>query len=427
MNCLSCGCESENYLCTDCISENTLDLIFSNLMYYNAETCNIETLKEYVEKCENSYEARKCIPDILLLFNKSVSEYYYCRYYKMIRDEKFEEAAINYLNTHAMPDIKMQFVLYDLLDHYLRRDFAKPQKWCEYIKDTDDLCCELYYKAALFFSMVGDYDLADSVINKALSYCNNSTYNKFLIHSRESEIEELSKLSQKVITYRAGKPYWPQNVEHRRTVAAIYDKKGISHPTRIEYLPKKVSESEFMPICESSDKPVAEYCSFWCAEVFSNVAAKDIYQIAAVKIKDGVITNEFQSYIRPQRATAAAKKSAAKEAGISVEVLDSAEDVDQVMKKFFSFVGNDILVSTDALGTQAKLISRAARYSSMKGIPNLFFDLLDYAADISSDFDMQNNSREYLLTHFKINEGKDSLEKAKKNIEIYNHLMELDK
>lgn len=395
-------------------------------MHYNAETCSSESLREYVEAFENPYEARKCIPNVLLLFDKSVAEYYYCRYYKAIRDDRFEGAAISYLNTHEITDIKKQFILHDLLGYYLRNDFVKPQKWCECIKDTDNLCCELYYSAAQFFAMVGDYDLSDLVINKALTYCNDSTYENFLVYSRESEIESLTKLSKDVIRYRTKKPYWPTTEERRRAVAAIYDEKGIAHP-RIESKPDKVKESEFIPIVESFEQPVTEYCSFWCSEVFSNSAAKDIYQIAAVKIRDGIVSDVFQSYIRPQKSTASAKKSAANEAGIDVEILNSAEDIDQVMYKFFSFVENNILVSTDALGNQAKLISRAARYSGMKSIPNLFFDLLDYAADISSDFDMQNNNREYLLTHFNISEGKDSLEKAKINIEIYNHLMEIDK
>lgn len=395
-------------------------------MHYNAETCSSEFLKEYVEAFGNPYEARSCIPNVLLLFDKTISEYYYCRYYKMIRDDRFEESAIGYLNTHEIPDIKKQFVLYDLLGYYLRNDFVKPSKWCEYIKDTDNLCCELYYSAAQFFAMVGDYDLADSVINKALIYCNDNTYESFLLYSRESEIENLTKLSKDVIRYRTKKPYWPQTEDSRRAVAAIYEEKGISHP-RIDSMPDKVKESDFTPISEFIGKLGAEYCAFWCAELFSSSAAKDIYQIAAVKVRNGTVLDKFQKYIRPKKASVAAKKSAAKEVGIDIEVLNSAEDVDQVMDKFFSFVENDILVSTDALGNQAKLISRAARYAGMKSIPNLFFDLLDYAADVSSDFDMQNNNREYLLTHFKISEGKDALEKAKNNIEIYNHLMKLDK
>ena len=188
-----------------------------------------------------------------------------------------------------------------------------------------------------------------------------------------------------------------------------------------------MEESEFTPISESPEDPGASYCTFWCSEMFSKSAAKDIYQIAAIKVRNGTISGEFQDYIRPLKATAAAKKSAAKEAGIDVEVLNSARDVDQVMSKFFSFVGDDVLVSTDALRNQERLITRAARYSGMKSIPNMFYDLLDYAADISEEFDMQNNTREHLLAHFGIKEENNALGKARANMEIYSHLKELDK
>lgn len=92
------------------------------------------------------------------------------------------------------------------------------------------------------------------------------------------------------------------------------------------------------------------------------------------------------------------------------------------MLKFFAFVGNDVLVSTGALGNQAKLISRAARYAGMREIKNEFYDLLDLAADTSVEFDFANNTREYLLEHFFITEGKSALEKAKINKKLYDAL-----
>lgn len=425
MKCLNCGFECKNYLCENCISEKSIADIFENLRFYNPEKCN-DYLKEYIETFESPYMARECIQDILKLFDSSISDYYYCRYYKLVHDSQFEETAVKYLNTYKAPDIKWQTVLYELLDNYARNDFIKPQKWCEYIKHTDGLCCELYYSSAEFFAMVGDYDISDEIIRKALKYCNDDTYNSFLFHSRESEIESLNKLSKSILGYRTKKPYWPQKEERRRALAVIYDKKGISYP-RIEKKPDKVSESDFIPLTESPEKPESDYCAFWCAEVFSTTAAKDIYQIGAVKVRNGVVSDEFQKYIRPQKSTATAKKSVAKEAGIDIEVLNSAEDVDQVMGKFFSFVGNDILISTDALRSQEGLITRAARYSGMKSIPNLFFDLLDFAAEISPEFDMQNNTRDYLLSHFGIKEGVDALGKATANIQIYDCLKEMDK
>ena len=93
------------------------------------------------------------------------------------------------------------------------------------------------------------------------------------------------------------------------------------------------------------------------------------------------------------------------------------------MSKFFAFVEDDILVSTGALGNQAKLISRAARYAGMKEIKNEFYDILDLAADTSVEFDLANYTREYLLSHFSVEEGKTALEKAKINKLLYDELV----
>ena len=150
-------------------------------------------------------------------------------------------------------------------------------------------------------------------------------------------------------------------------------------------------------------------------------AAKGIYQIAAVKVRDDEIVDEFQQLIRPWDGIAD-RKDAAKKAGVELSVIESAEDVDQVMPKFFAFVEDDILVSTGALGNQAKLISRAARYAGMKEIKNEFYDILDLAADTSAEFDLANNTREYLLSHFATEEGKTALEKAKINKLLYDEL-----
>ena len=201
----------------------------------------------------------------------------------------------------------------------------------------------------------------------------------------------------------------------------FYDEKGIKYP-RIENRPEKVKESEFAPINECFDDDLTDYCAFWCADTFSLSAAKGIYQIAAVKVRDGEIVDEFQQLIRPWDGIAD-RKDAAKKAGVELSVIESAEDVDQVMPKFFTFVEDDILVSTGALGNQAKLISRAARYAGMKEIKNEFYDILDLAADTSAEFDLANNTREYLLNHFSVEEGKTALEKAKINKRLYDELV----
>ena len=202
----------------------------------------------------------------------------------------------------------------------------------------------------------------------------------------------------------------------------FYDEKGIKYP-RIEKRPIKIPENEFAPLNECFDEEITDYCTFWCNEVYSPSVAKSIYQIAAVKVRNNITIDTFESFVRPWDAMCNARKSAAKEIGVVVEVIESAEDIDLVFPKFLEFVGDDILISTGALGNQAKLISRAARYSGLRKLDNEFLDILDLAADSSPEFDLANNTRDYLLTHFNIKEGKTALQKALVNKSLYDELL----
>ena len=420
MKCLNCGVSADQYLCGCCQKPEILDKIFNEVRFYKRETCENPYLSEFASGLAEKYAERDIIPAILDLFDFEISEFYYCLYYRMRRDARFEDAAITYLNTHELDNIRTQNVLYDLIESYIPNDFIKPKKWCELIAETDGLCCELYAVAAKYFAMIGEYELADSIADKGLELCNDEKRRVFLFYSPENMISRLEKQKEDTNRYRTKKPYWPATEERRRAVAMFYDEKGIKYP-RIENRPEKIKESEFAAIKECFDDDFADYCTFWCADTFSLSAAKGIYQVAAVKVRNGVITEEFQELIRPWDGVAD-RKDAAKKAGVELSVIESAEDVDLVIPKFFAFVGDDVLITTGALGNQAKLISRAARYAGMREIKNEFYDLLDLAADTSSEFDLANNTREYLLTHFSIAEGKSALEKAQINKQLFDAL-----
>ena len=413
MKCFNCGNETNAYLCPECRTENVLAEIFEQIRFYKPETCENPYLTEYAETLTEAREVRKCIPEILSLFPTEITEYYTCVYYWMQSMDEFEAAAISYLDQHEWIEEKSQMLISYLLKKYIRNDFIKPRLWCDWIAETEGIYCELYGQAAMYFGMIAEYDLSDQMTDKGLA-CK-----QFLYSTEETMQKSLEKQKVDTLRYRTKKPYWPTTEERRRAVAMFYDEKRISYP-RIENKPIKVLENEFEPIDECFEEPES-YCAFWCAEAFNVSAAKPIYQIAAVQVDNGNIINEFQSYIRPWDGVAC-RKAAAKEAGVSLAVIESAEDVDQVMNKFFEFVGSLTLVSTGALGDQAKLLCRAARYSGMKKLPNELYDLLDLAAETDSSFDLENNTREYLLQAFHIAEGADALGKAKTNIAIYESL-----
>ena len=52
-------------------------------------------------------------------------------------------------------------------------------------------------------------------------------------------------------------------------------------------------------------------------------------------------------------------------------------------------------------------------------------DILDYAASKDSKFDFENNTRDFLLNYFELEDGENSLEKAKVNYKIVECLRNL--
>ena len=412
MKCFNCGKETDAYLCPKCRTEEILNEIFEQIRFYKPETCKNPYLAEYVATLTEERAERNCIPAILALFPAETAEYYQCLYFWIRGMEEFEAATEHYLAAHDWAEAKSQMLISCLLKKHIRNDFVKPRVWCDWIAEADNICCELYSQAAMYFAMIAEYDLADKMAEKGLA-CD-----RFLYSTKEYMQTSLEEQKVDTLRYRTKKPYWPKTEERRRAVAMFYDEKGIAYP-RIESKPKKVDEDKFEPIKECIDAP-EDYCAFWCAEAFSISASKPIYQIAAVKVQAGKITDEFQSFVRPWDANKASRQSAAKEAGVPLSVIEGAEDVDQVMVKFFDFVGDAVLMSTDALGNQKNLLCRATRYAGMKRLPNELYDLLDFAGEIDSKFGFMNRTE--LLKAFSFAEGTDSIGKAKANIVLYEAL-----
>ena len=409
MKCLNCGQQTEEFLCPDCRSMEILDKVFNQVRYYKPETCENPWLMEYASGLTEKYAERDCLPVILSLFERDAAAFYYCQYYQMRRDPAFEETAITYVQEHPLSQLHTQRVLYDLLSFYSRNEFIKPQKWCEIISEQAGLGCELYVAAAEYYGMIGEYDLADAVMKKADGAVR-------ILWSEEGAQVKIAGQVEQTDKWR-NKPYWPSTEERRRAVAMFYDEKGIQYP-RIKSRPERVPEDQFAPLNECFDEP-EDYCAFWCSDCYAFGSASGIYEIAAVKVRDGKITDSFTSLIRPWDGISS-RKNAAKVAGVSLDVIESAEDVDLVAAKFFAFVGEDALLSTDALGDQAKLLTRVARYSGMKEITNPIFDIMDLADD--ADVPIEHQNRRYLLEHFAITEGNCALEKAKNNVALYEKL-----
>ncbi len=105
MKCLNCGCASEYYLCAACMNEAVLDKIFNEIRFFKPDTCENPYLLEFASGLTEKYAERDIIPDILKLFRPEISEFYACQYYRMRRDDRFENAAVTYLSGHDLTEI----------------------------------------------------------------------------------------------------------------------------------------------------------------------------------------------------------------------------------------------------------------------------------------------------------------------------------
>ena len=428
MKCLNCGRESAHYLCAACTTPEILDKVFGEIRFFKPETCQNPYLEELAAGLTEPYAERDVIPKILELFAPEISEFYTCLYYWMRRDSRFEQAAVSYLDTHPFEDRRTQEVLERLLNSYLPNDFAKPQCWCEQILKHESLCEELYLTAAKYFSLIAEYDKADALTARGLQLLENGKGALLLWSSPDDLRNRLQKQAEDTVRYRTKKPYCPRGEERQRALAPFYDKRGIPYPwlktatgtSTGKGKHVKVAEGEFV-IHERYDAPDGDYCAFWCAEAFSLAASKPICQIAAVRVRNGKEADIFESLVYPWDGTSA-RQNAAKALGISLEEIENAPRVAQVMPEFFAFAGKDVLVSSDAAGMQARLLSRAARYAGMREIGNELFDLLDFAADLPEKPNMECGSRAKLLDFFAIPEGKTALEKARNNRLLFDAL-----
>ena len=56
MKCFSCGCETSDYLCSQCLTEPVLDQVFYEIMYYKPEECANPYIVEYASALAEKYE-----------------------------------------------------------------------------------------------------------------------------------------------------------------------------------------------------------------------------------------------------------------------------------------------------------------------------------------------------------------------------------
>lgn len=413
MKCLICGNECEKGLCDECCTEQNFLVLFRYFSENNTEIGQYPYIDSYVnEQWEGKkYKAAGILLDLFDALNIG-DDYYLCRIYALTYDSRFEESAIEYLDAHTDFDDKKQFVFYDLIEHYnKKKDFDKPEALCDGVYSIDGLSSELYYCMAVYYSRVGEYDKAEMIIQKALDGIESGKIDS-LRSNIKGQRESLEKLRGTIGRYRTLKPYWPNDDYSRKKLTIIYDRKNIDPPK-----PKKVKESEFVPITEEYDPP-SSYVAFWCRDVF-NTKERDICEIGALKVQNGEVKEEFHIYVKPWKS----RIDDIKKLNLDEE-LEHARPVHVAYAKFMDFVNDHTLVSLGAFDAQSKLLTRAARYSGVKQITNGFFDVLDYADEVLESGEMF--TVESLLGRYGLEPSINAMDMARNNVKVFERIRSED-
>jgi len=421
MKCLNCGCETDRFLCESCRTEDILDKVVNDIFdYCSPNKDEYPYIAEVMKDPDYMYNKFDILPQLLQLFDEEKVEYYECLYLSLTKNQATKEKTYHYVETHDLMEDRTQRVLYLMLNKLVLLNLIEFKRWFDRISETEGLSFELYCVAADYYSKIGEYDISDSMSEKAMEAFRQD---RFVYYYKKEYAEKvLNDVREKNEYYRTQKPYWPATYEGRMQIVTFYDKKGIEYP-RIEPLPEKTPASEFQPLSEyEGEHPIKDYCTFWCEKVGAAKGDGCVCWLTAVKVRNGEIADKIDIKVKPWDSSKSFRQSAAKKLGISLEELESGDDRDIAMKKFLDFVGDDILVSTEALSIQGKLLMRIARYSGLKEIKNDICDLLDVAADISEEY-AENNSREYLLSDLSIKEGDTPLARAEVNKDIYENLL----
>lgn len=149
-----------------------------------------------------------------------------------------------------------------------------------------------------------------------------------------------------------------------------------------------------------------------------NPKTEKIIEIGAVRVRDGVITDSFESLIAPGRLL---QERIIELTGITDQMLEGAPEKEEVIPRFLEFAGDDILLGHSILFDYS-FIKRAAVNCDYQFERN-GIDTLKIARKFLPD--IESRSLGYLCSYYKIeHKAHRALADAKATVSLYQRLTE---
>ncbi|MBQ4136669.1 MAG: hypothetical protein IJD67_01040, partial [Clostridia bacterium] len=142
-----------------------------------------------------------------------------------------------------------------------------------------------------------------------------------------------------------------------------------------------------------------------------------ITEIGALKVENGVITDRFSMLANPGRPIT---PHVVRLTHITDEMVADKPPVDEVIKKFFEFAGDHVLVGHSIKTSDLPFICRAAGKAGIE-FKNEYFDTCEYAATLKEKYGWQKIKLEYLSELFgvKLKEAHRACADAEANVGVY--------
>lgn len=129
--------------------------------------------------------------------------------------------------------------------------------------------------------------------------------------------------------------------------------------------------------------------------------APEITEIGAVKVVNGQIVDRFSQLVNPQRRIV---PRISRLTNITEAMVRDQPVIEEVIKRFKDFIGDDILVGHNIKNCDIPYITKAAKRAGIY-LDNRYFDTYRYAKTLKNDYSWNNTKLEYLAEVFGVGQS----------------------
>ncbi|TFH00196.1 MAG: hypothetical protein E4H13_08135, partial [Calditrichales bacterium] len=145
-----------------------------------------------------------------------------------------------------------------------------------------------------------------------------------------------------------------------------------------------------------ADDPYSRYIVLDLETTDAETGSCGIVEIAALRVENGRITEEFHSLVNPQKPIS---KSAQKVHQISAETVQNAPPIEKIWTDFTRFIGSDILIAHNGYHFDFPILDRYAKQISGHKLANTRIDTLVIARNL---YPAESNSVDALMHRFSL-------------------------